>query len=167
MSFLITINSTEMRKEKLLLLLVVFLVVLNGITLILVIQNQRPPRLLPHDLVIIERLGFDHEQAKEFEVLKRRHRKRIDSIDAHFRNALEDYFLLMKTPLVDTLAKAEIEGRLLELERQKVSVTFDHFLELKNLCKPDKQDEFDAFIPELVNFILPPAPHKRKNFKKF
>jgi periplasmic protein CpxP/Spy len=147
-----------MKRENLLIGLVLFLVLLNGFVLLR--QNRGggprhdgPP---PHDRLIIKTLNFDESQQRSFEELKFDHRRKIVELERKFETTLEEYFLLLSVE--NQSKKDSLESIVADLEKQKADITFQHFKDLRNLCRPDQREAFDQFIPELFRFIMPPSP---------
>ncbi|HZY82982.1 MAG TPA: hypothetical protein VFE50_25860 [Cyclobacteriaceae bacterium] len=145
-----------MKRENLLLTLVLFLVALNIVVVARTFMRQGPPGPPPHDRIIIKTLGFDEEQQQAFEALKFKHRSGVIQIEKQFESVLEQYFLLL--PNEDQSKKDSLDAIICDLERRKAAVTFEHFRELRQLCRPDQQKTFDNFIPELSKFIMPQGP---------
>lgn len=148
-----------MKRENFLIGLVLLLVVLNAFMLFRMSSRRGPgggPP--PHDRIIVSTLNFDERQQQAFEKLKFEHRGRIIEIEDKFESTLEKYFLLL--PNENQKAKDSLELIIAELEREKADVTFDHFRDLRNLCRPDQQKAFDEFIPQLFRFILPSSHRK-------
>lgn len=149
-----------MKRENLLVGLVLFLVLLNAVILYLFLSNDNrpgggPPR---HDKVIIETLKFDEQQQLAFEQLKFQHRSAIVEIDNQFEPTLEAYFLLLRNDSSSSVTKDSLELVIGNLEKQKARITFSHFSDLRKLCREDQKAAFDRFIPELFRFIMPPRP---------
>lgn len=149
-----------MKRETVLLFVVVVLVILNGIVLLHFSWKRQAPVPPPHDKIIIETLQFDDAQQQVFEKLKRKHRSKMDSLEELYAENLENYFQSLKG--VQTTPPDSLDRVLAILEQARIHVTYDHFKELKELCRADQQQKFDAFIPRLLKFIVPP-PKKRKH----
>lgn len=155
-----------MTRERLLLTLVVALVMLNGVVLFVFMTQGNRPGQPPHDRVIIETLGLDDSQQRTFDVLKRDHRRQMDSVDRIFAGVLQDYFALLNEPAQPK--KDSLEQVIADLERARVRITHAHFNDLRSLCRPGQKEEFDRFLPELVKFILPPKKkhHRPEGFPR-
>lgn len=152
-----------MKKEKLLFGLIIFLVVLNGIVLYRSEFSGHPgPPRPPHDQIIEETLGLDNDQKSVFEDLKHEHHRKMVELEHEFGQTLSSYFQQLTT--VDSTRRDSLEARLGDLEREKAAITYRHFEDLRNLCHPDQKPKFDAFLPQLIRFVLPPPNPRRQDF---
>lgn len=150
-----------MKRENILIGVVIVLAIINGLVLYRFVSGpggppDGPP---PHDKIIVERLGLDQSQQRAFDGLKYQHRTKVNELESHFEKTMEAYFLLLRSN--DQSKKDSLESVLGGLEREKAMVTYEHFKDLKDILRPDQKEKFDAFIPELFRFIMPPHP-KRK-----
>lgn len=148
-----------MKRENLLLWMVAILIILNGSILFYFLRKEGNPP--PHrDKLIVETLQFDETQRAEFDRLKQEHRNQINALDDQFKQSLENYFLLLRLDTGTEIKKDSIESLLASLEQERVSITYAHFQDLKNLCRADQREKFDAFIPQLIEFIVKPGPKR-------
>ena len=159
-----------MKRESILIAMVAVLIVMNGCLLFYFLDNGRGPGEQPppnRDKIIIEALELDRDQQEQFKQLKTEHHDRMMEINDQSNQLLEHYFSLLHDGRAEE--KDTIEIRLAKLEQQRVSVTYAHFDDLKKLCHEDQKEKFDAFLPTLIEFILPrgnrrnPPPHDRRN----
>lgn len=154
-----------MKKENIWIALVAFLIVLNATILFLFLGGKNPGRpgqggQAPRDLQIIEALSLDEEQQAKFEVLKEDHRGKMRELNSGTDEMLQAYFMLLESGEIDSTQKDSLESEFAALEKEKINVTFDHFQKLKTLCNPDQQEEFDAFLPTLIELVLPRGQEK-------
>jgi hypothetical protein len=59
--------------------------------------------------------------------------------------------------------KDSLENKLGELQRQIETVHYNHFTDIKKLCKPEQLENFNALTHDLAKFFapernLPPPP---------
>lgn len=155
-----------MKRENFLMLVVIALVVLNFGTLgYLLLNKGQQPANLPHrppgpDKLIIERLKLTPKQVDEFEGLKFEHRSGINHLNRESKEVYTEYFSLLKTDQPDFAAAQTIEQRLAHIQAQKDSVTFMHFVKLRQLCTEEQKPLFDDFVDELGDILVrqPPRP---------
>lgn len=154
-----------MTKQGLLSIAVAVLLVMNVVTVWLLLRHpHRPPGPPPGGgpkMMVIERLGFDQEQAAKYEDLIVEHRRAIDENDRRMREARTALFNDLRAPntaVRDSLANV-IGGLQAEVER----IHHDHFAQVRGLCHPDQVPKFDALIGELAGFFgqHPPPPGPR------
>ncbi len=112
--------------------------------------------------IIIDRLGFDEQQVNEYEALIKLHQSSIKLLDDSIR--------LTKNALYHTLRNENFTGKnslLIQLDilQKQIELThYDHFVELKKICKPGQLDEFNKLSDELARLFAPPAkrqPHPK------
>lgn len=114
--------------------------------------GERPPmdKEVPRQ-VIIDMLQLDKSQTAVYDKLITEHQVAI--------RALEDSVGMMKNNLYKTLNNESFAGkdsmihRLVELQEQIELVNFDHFVALKQLCRPDQLDNYNKLTIELARFF--------------
>jgi len=161
-----------MKKDTLLTIAVLGLLVLNIALVIIFYVNQGkrpfmppPPRGNEHpDKVIIDRLKFDETQQKEFENLKDEHRQKVRALEEKSRRLHDELFAQLKEPEQDPGKVTQIISSIGENRKQFEQATYDHFAAIKALCKTDEQKKlFDDFIDELGKMVGPPPQQPGMN----
>ncbi len=157
------------RREKILMFIILFLVLVNSATLILMWMN-RPPfpphhgRPGPPDKIIIERLDLDDAQIKKFEVLKNEHHSQMMKLNEEANEIHKKYFQLLESENVNDSIADSYEKQLANITEKREEFTFIHFQKLKAICKPDQIKLFNDFIGELGKILAgpkgPPPPHQ-------
>lgn len=154
------------KREKILMFIILFLVLVNSATLILMWMN-RPP-FPPHhghpdgppDKIIIERLKLEEEQIKQFEILKKEHQAQMREINTQSKELHQKYFKLLENENVDDSTADVYEKQLANLTEQREEFTFNHFKKLKAICKPEQIKLFNDFVGELGKILAGPPPPK-------
>jgi Spy/CpxP family protein refolding chaperone len=164
-----------MKKETLLTIAVLILIVLNVALLVVFNVNQgRPPFAPPLPMrnfppenppgpgkVIVERLKLDESQRNEFLKLKQRHQENVQVIQEESRTLHNELFDLLKEPKIDTAKEQAIINSLGDNRKKLEQAIFDHFAAIKALCKTDEQKKlFNSFIGELGETIGPPPQNR-------
>jgi succinate dehydrogenase/fumarate reductase flavoprotein subunit len=158
-----------MKKETLLTIAVVLLLVLNGSLLAYLFGGrfmQRPPVRHTHEM-IIEKLHYDEQQQRQFEILRQEQHEALKRVEMQFDRVAHEYFLLLTNDSFNSARKDLLEKAMSDLQRQKANGLFDHFQKLKDLCRDDQKKMFDQLLPELMHLIHPPReknpPPPRRN----
>ena len=146
-----------MKRENILTWLVIFLALLNGAVLFYFISKEYSPEPGPPDRIIIEALQFDDQQRAEFDRLKGDHHRKMVELNARFRLTMENYFLTLQT---NSIGKDSLEQIITEIEKERLSITYSHFQDVKKLCRNDQLEKLNAFLPELIRLIGTPRPKK-------
>jgi protein CpxP len=157
-----------MNRTKLLTIAVLGLLVLNTGTLGMLLL--RGPAHHPHgDMpppppgegpkrIIIERLHFDEAQQKQYEALIDDHRKRTAELHEASRNLHKELYSLLAA---DTADKAKADALILQIaENQKATdhLNFDHFRQIKAVCRPEQLSDFNRLSEELSELFAPKGP---------
>ena len=145
-----------MNKSKFLKFIIIGLLISNGILSFMLI-NGRNKKDGPKN-IIIEKLHLDKEQIKTYELYIAQHRKSINSNEITMNKLRSDLYLQLKhsqdTAKVDSLIS-------IIANQQTVAehINYNHFLEIKKLCKPSQKEAFDNLTTEIANLF---SSDKRK-----
>ncbi len=160
-----------MSKIKLLSIAVIGLLILNlGIVGFLFLKkpqrqpdrpNGRPPfeQVRPQN-EIIERLHFDSNQIRQYEILIDEHQESIKALNDSIRN--------VKSLLYQTLNdendsdKDSLIEKLGSLQKNIEHTHYGHFAEIKKLCKPDQLSDFEELTTRLAGFFGRPEQRPRR-----
>ena len=111
--------------------------------------------------IIIERLHFDKDQVTQYEQLITQHQEKIRNLDREIRKTKNDlYSTLADGPVMN---KDSLQNKLGEIQKQIEAAHYDHFTEIKKLCKPEQVKYFNDLTTDLAKFFapgrnLPPPP---------
>lgn len=164
-----------MNKSKLLTFAVIVLFLINIVTLSFFIlksqkgndikgDDMRGKRPLPREIVI-KKLHFDEDQVAQYEALIKVHRDSISAID--------DKIKMYKNGLYQELAKTEnqdiVDSLFVQIAAAQTSIEklhYNHFLDIKKLCKPNQLKDYDELTTELAKIFnpkqLPPPMENRR-----
>ncbi|WP_339886826.1 hypothetical protein [uncultured Flavobacterium sp.] len=157
-----------MSKSKLLIFAVIVLFLINIVTLSFFIfkreksNDMKGKRPLPREIVI-KKLHFDKEQVSQYVALIKIHRDTISAID--------DNIKMYKNSLYSELAKSDnqkvVESLFVQIADAQTSIEklhYNHFLDIKKLCKPEQLKDYEALTSELAKIFNPrqlPPPMER------
>jgi periplasmic protein CpxP/Spy len=147
-----------MNKIKLLSIAVIGLLLLNlGILGFLYLRQQRHAR--PHDgrpqreprEVVIERLNLDKDQIAKYDALIKVHRQQRAAANEKIHTMKSALFA--SVPDGSTVARDSILTLLIAEERQLELVHYNHFTDIKKLCKPDQQRAFEDLSKDMLDIF--------------
>lgn len=166
------------KQKRYLVLLVVFLIILNLATLLMIWLNQLqqpimdrkhpgPEQETAHvQKLLKDELGFDETQIKQYFKMQAEQRNKVLQLQNEIRQIKKQMFdkVLEDVPepmLCDSLLKLS-QDKMVELEQ----LTFQYLLELKKLCRPDQQHNLKLLIdeffrqnpPQRMSHDRPPPP---------
>lgn len=117
-------------------------------------QHGRPP--MKEDgpkKIIAEHLHFDKQQVVDYDKLIASH---LSSV-----KALDDSIRITKNNLYQTLISTNFEDkdllivRLGTFQKQIEEIHYNHFADLKELCKPNQIEDYNKLTKELARFFAP------------
>lgn len=172
-----------MVKDRFLIVVIIFLFVLNLFTLGYLMFERRPlpPEMNERegfeqfenglgkrdknrperpDKLIIDKLKLNETQVKQFEELKKEHRKQIDMLQDSSRRYHDEYFGLLKNAVTDSTKANALLNRIAQNQVEIDKVTYTHFEKIKAICDPSQKEFFNGFIDEIARSFKPPMPKK-------
>lgn len=152
-----------MSKEKLLWILIIVLVFVNGATLFFLAAGRRPEPGNRFDRTITEILQLSEDQTQQFNVMKREHHQEMIRVDKEMRSTYEKYFYLL-SDTANIKERDSLENVLGKKQKEKIQITYEHFNELKSLCSSEQKEKFKELVPLLMHVINPqknPSPPRR------
>lgn len=166
------------KQKRYLIVVIIILVIMNFGTLFMlwIGRPSHPPGKgfpVPPDQekarieqLLKDELGFDGNQIEKYLEMRQKHHERVQILGNEIRLIKKQMFdeVLQDNPqpmLSDSLLKLAQEKQA-DLEQ----LTFQHFLDLKKLCKPEQQDQLKLLIgeffhknsPQGMNNDGPPPP---------
>ena len=124
--------------------------IVNAVTLgFLFFNKQKPP--MPPQEVLIQALQLDDAQQEKMAALKQGDRDKRDSLKQEMsarRRALYSNFKTANPAEIDSLTAA------IAMVFQKTEKSnFQHFAEIRSICRPDQQAKFDSLLLEVVRLF--------------
>ncbi len=139
-----------MNKSKFLILLIIGLLISNGVLFFILIKEQQG-KGGPKNF-IIDKLHFDKEQIEKYEECIQHHRKAINDNEATMNKLRSNLFEQLKyqqdSSKVDSLTSV-----IAKQQYAAEKINYNHFLEIKTLCKPSQQKDFNELTNEITNLF--------------
>ena len=109
-------------------------------------------------------LGFTEEQRSIFDGLANNHRESIHALDKEEQELVRSFFSQLSSDQSNENQEIQIR-EILQLEREKIMVTYHHFEELKALCNEEQLSKFNRVMERIVPVLTntsgrPMQPHK-------
>jgi len=160
-----------MNRTKLLTIAVISLLLINIATLgFLIINKPRHDHNKIHPAqnegpkqIIVDRLELDDAQQKQYQLLIDDHRKKtreLHEVSAGMHNKL---YSLLKTEPVN---RAEADSIIQEIANNQKAIdnlNFDHFQQIKKICRQDQLDEYNKLASDLSELFSPKGPPPGEN----
>jgi periplasmic protein CpxP/Spy len=147
-----------MNKTKFLTFAVLGLLILNtALITILLIGGRRPHRENIRNIVV-KRLQFDEKQAADYKILIENHKTEIQKKENEMKESKKQLYFLLSSN--DLSKKDSFIQQICLKQHDLEGINFQHFLEIKNLCKAEQIPEFNAFAIELGQLFSP--KHKER-----
>ena len=142
-----------MNKSKILSLLVIVMLIINiGIISYFVFMNKENSishqKRMPREIVI-EKLSFNQEQIAAYDVTIKRHQNAIRTLDDSIRNKKNQLYSRLKNNASEIDKNDSLVIELGNYQKQIETTHFNHFIEIKNICKPEQLDDFNSLTSEL------------------
>jgi protein CpxP len=141
-----------MNKIKLLSLAVIVLLLLNlGILgfLFLSKDNSGPDgRKMPREIVI-KKLHFNENQIHEYDKIIKIHQDDIRNIDDSIRTTRNELYKLLNAETIDSSKKDSLNLKFADFQKQVEIIHFNHFLEIKKICKKEQLAYYKSLTEEL------------------
>ena len=125
-----------------------------------------PPMHSPKSIVV-DKLHFDKEQVVKYDELIKQHSESISEID--------NKIIALKNSLYKNLSNLEnkevTDSLFLQIASNQTAIErlhYDHFLDIKKLCKPEQLEDYNALTNELAEIFgtkLPPPNGKNREHR--
>jgi periplasmic protein CpxP/Spy len=109
---------------------------------------------------IIELLHFDNEQVTQYEALIKHHRESIRTLRDNLRETKSNLYHTLNEE--NSADKDSLTNELGALQKKIEAVHYNHFMEIKKLCKPDQLGYFNTLTDELADFFNPEKEGRRQ-----
>lgn len=139
-----------MNKSKFLTIIIIALILSNAILVFMLFKkhqkNDGPKN------IIIQKLHFDYEQIKKYEAFIQQHRKAINDNEMTMNKLRRNLFEQLKgeqdSSKIDSLISVVVHQQFVAEK-----INYNHFLEIKKLCKPAQKKDFDELTNEIAKLF--------------
>jgi len=102
--------------------------------------------------IIIDKLNFDKEQIKQYDLYIQQHRKAIKENETAIKKLRSNLYTQLKHKQ-DTAKIDSLIGFIAKQQGVAEHINYKHFIEIKNLCKPSQQKDFNELTNEIVSLF--------------
>ena len=155
-----------MNKTKLLTSLVFALLLLNlGILIFMFLNGQKTERGNKREHnpkeFIIHKLKFDLNQIVDYDKIITVHHETILKLDDSLKIYKNKLYSQLKTtenkPITDSLIL-----KIIQFQTQIEHTHYNHFLDIKKICKPDQMEDYNQLTDELSKMFSNKPPKKER-----
>lgn len=146
-----------MKKNLLLAILLIFLMVMNGVLLFLML-NKPEKRKGPPGTFISNQLGFDPGQQAEFLEIDRIHHFKMREISNRFRDLKEHLFTRMGDADFTEEKVDSISNLIGELSAAKEKEIFSYFRQIEDICNKDQKLKLENIVHQALRRGPGPGP---------
>ena len=153
-----------MSKIKLLTIAVIGLLILNFMILGFLFLHKPPhPDKRGDDgngpkNIIIQKLNFDEKQISDYQKLIEQHQSKLKNLRDQVRETKQLLYQQLNTNNIVIIN--ELENKLGILQTEIEQTHFQHFLQLKKLCKPNQLKNYQELTKELTQLFNQNQPPK-------
>ena len=139
-----------MNKSKFLIILIIGLIISNGVLLFILFKEQQG-KGGPKN-IIIDKLHLDNVQIKKYEVYIQQHRKAINEQELKI-NAMRSKLYEQLKSEQDSAKVDSLISIITQQQYEAEKINYNHFLEIKRLCKPSQLKYFEELTIEISNLF--------------
>lgn len=138
---------------------IVLLLLLNIGTLSFLWMHRPPPpdQRGPFQF-LIRATGMDEEQQKAYAQLRDKHRSQVEAFKTQNSALRKQLFGLLAQQGAGDPMVLQLTDSIASIKRQEEILTYEHFRQVRAICRPDQQTRFDAAIGEAIQSMAPPPP---------
>jgi protein CpxP len=141
-----------MNKSKLLRIIVIAILIINMVVIGYLLINKgaffgnKPTK--PREIVI-KKLDFDTEQIKQYDVTITKHQNKIRNLDDSIRKTKNELYSRLKENSTKIDTNDSLVNQINNYQKQIEITHYNHFIEIKKICKPEQLEKFNALTNEL------------------
>jgi periplasmic protein CpxP/Spy len=155
-----------MERTKFLTLAVVALFVLNLLTLGFMVLRPTPPMppggrpgpgMNDPGSIIADRLHLDADQREQFRQFQHERHEQLEPLNQKGGELYTEYYILLRAEQLDTARAKAVSHQIGQNQQAVAQVNFRHFQQLKSICKPNQQADFQKLMGDLTEICNGPG----------
>ncbi len=116
-------------------------------------RPNRPPNGQGPAQLIIDRLHFDERQQAQYWQLVRQHQGPSFALTEESAALYQQYYQLLEAAQADTARASALSQQIAQHQRAIAELNFNHFAQIKALCRPDQQADFAGLVGDLTELF--------------
>jgi protein CpxP len=141
---------------------VAFLLLLNVGTLAFIwVHRPPPPGEKGPFMFLVKATGMDDGQQAVYSQLRQIHQSKMEGNKKQSTTLHRQLFDLLAQHGVSDPEVQQLIDSIASVKREEELLTYTHFRNVRELCRPDQQGKFDAAIGEAIQTIRPPRMPNR------
>ncbi|NRD19731.1 hypothetical protein HNV08_06695 [Winogradskyella eckloniae] len=138
-----------MKKNTILYILLVFLIAVNGFFLFNHIgyePTNDPKKSQQNKEFIVEELGFNASQTKEFKEKSKGHHKTMMRLTDDVRKLKDELFGTLSDETINEATIDSISNLICEIEKEKEKEIFYHFKMIRDIANAEQREKFNTIL---------------------
>lgn len=111
--------------------------------------------------IVIEKLGFDENQSKEYDKYIDWHKSEIRESDGQIRELKNKLYATLISDGQESM-KDSLINEISKVQTHIEQIHYKHFQDIKKLCKPEQQKAFDTLCNDLAKIFTHHPPKRKK-----
>lgn len=113
--------------------------------------------------IVIKKIGFSEDQIKQYDITITKHQNRIKALDDSIRKTKNELYSRLKDSSTEIDMNDSLVNQINTFQKQIEITHYNHFIEIKKICKPEQLEKFNALTNELSKIFS--GKRKPKNEK--
>ena len=115
---------------------------------------------------LIRELKLDKQQQDSFSSMKQQFFQTMRPMWDSIRSAKDSLYRQLGNPSANDSLIAQLAQRVADQTRRSEEKQFDHFRELRTMCRPEQQAVFDTLIPKMLTRMGSRPPMRNASDRK-
>ena len=107
---------------------------------------------------LVKELELSGSQQKNYLGLRGNHRKILGQLQERDKILHTRFFDQLFSEVPDSKSVQALVDSITENRRKMEVLTFDHFMQVRQMLTPDQQKKFEEIFEEVLRMVLPPPP---------
>jgi len=151
-----------MNRKKFYIITIALLFISNLATLFFIMQKGKQKYPVENTKeIIIKKLGFNEQQIVTYEKLIEQHKENIFANDKKIFQLKKELYSLLLTNANEQQTDS-LTTEIIKVQKEIETVHFNHFKDIKTICKPEQAQKFEALAWEL-NTLFSKNIHSKKS----